>query len=352
MPVTMTNLAKRCGVSVALVSRLMNGDQTLRVSEKRRQQILDMADELGGIRAHRAGRALATGKAFHVVVPINRIFSPGYVQSHLTGCAFMQSFDEHMRAAQFRVGLAMFDADAALPAFEDWVGAPDYCDGLLLLSRVADAAVAGLLKRRKYPHVTVDPAGERLGLAMVRDDVVDGLCQALSHLTDLGHRRIGFCGPKSGHFEFFLAAMALLGLPVAEQQNCLAEDPLPSQAPPALRDLTHRELRGWLRRPLPATAMICGNDFCLQGALDALQDRGLSVGRDLSLVGYDNIEERHQPTVADPVMTTLEFSNELLGKRCAELLLRQIRGDAGAIASELLPVRLIVRSTTGPCTAG
>lgn len=340
----MTSIAERAEVSVAVVSRLLRGDPTLRISEQRRQQIFRISTELGGVKARVRKRRLTHA----VMVPINRIFSPASIKIVLSESEQFRCLEAKLKSQGFRLHMSFFDPGEELHIYESLVRQPRACDGVLVLSGVANEELAQLLGLNRMPHVAFDSDAERYAINTVRVQNAEGVRQAVAHLHELGHRNIGFVGPRdSNRYPLMVAAQAGLQLSMDELFNCwipLISEPTQEN----WRQATIGPFSQWLTRR-PASALICSNDAIAYGVMDAMARAGLRVGVDLSLVGHDNTEERGSLRTDHPILTTLDNPTDKIGNRAAELLLNQILHGQTQIVHERLPARLIVRGSTGPC---
>ena len=93
--------------------------------------------------------------------------------------------------------------------------------------------------------------------------------------------------------------------------------------------------------------MLCTNDIIALGAVEVLQQRGMQAGRELSLVGHDNYEERILRS-ANPILTTIDNPADVEGSHAAVRLVNQMLHGQTEIIQTRIPTRLIVRETTGP----
>ena len=348
MGATVTEIARQAGVSVSLVSRLLRGDKTLRVSDTKRKQVLAVTDRLGGVRYGRGRRSLA----HHVVVPVGRQFSADWIEGNLSNAPFMRGFEDGLREKNFRLSFTFFDPEDRLRVFADLTESPGFCDGVLLLSGGVDAPLAGVLLKNRFPHVSMDTRAVPFGVNTVLSDAAGGMREAVDHLAALGHRRIGYVGPSRPRYPVFLAAKAEAGLSVNEAFNCPHAWPngggSGTWASTAWTELSREAFGQWLDRGPTATAMICHNDMVAFGVLDALRERGLTAGRDVSVVGYDNIEQRGPDAAAEPALTTIDNPLDEVGRRSAELLFEQILNRNSHVVHRLVPTQCLVRRTTGP----
>lgn len=99
------------------------------------------------------------------------------------------------------------------------------------------------------------------------------------------------------------------------------------------------------RRRKPFTAVFCGNDLTAIGALHALDEVGLAVPDDVSVVGFDDI---HLASYVRPALTTVHQPIRALGQRAAEILLDPMLSTGPASVTELLEVAVVRRQTTTP----
>jgi LacI family transcriptional regulator len=224
---------------------------------------------------------------------------------------------------------------------------------LILGTSVADEQLARLFRERRIPHVSVDPIAENLGLNTVCAHSMIGIRQAIIHLKELGHENIGFVVQQEAvRYPQYVAAMVEQGLTFCEDLNCEVSNPT---------DHLNDNTDGWKRRANKAfrlhleqnrklaTAFICSNDAIAFGVMQAIKDKDLEPGKDISVIGYDNIDVRGITPANSPILTTVDNPRDRIGERCGELLLNQVLHQQMEIVHERLPTRLIVRETTGPC---
>jgi DNA-binding LacI/PurR family transcriptional regulator len=200
------------------------------------------------------------------------------------------------------------------------------------LARFAAAGVPVVLV--DHPHDTLP--------AVHTDDVAGGRL-ATEHLLGLGHRRIAFLGDFEHNYHGFTSsARRRAGYEEALVAADVEGDPALVIRGPHGREAAAALTREALDGPAPPTALFAASDTQAVGALEAAEALGARVPADLSVVGYDDIElARHAglTTVAQPL--------EESGALGAEMLLAALEG--GQISGRKLPVRLVVRQTTGPC---
>ncbi|MBW4029698.1 MAG: LacI family transcriptional regulator [Acidobacteria bacterium] len=171
-------------------------------------------------------------------------------------------------------------------------------------------------------------------------DGASGTADAVRHLADLGHTRIGFLGLNKGsgvcddRFQGWASAMRALGLATTGLVG-RAEDGIASG-----RALTEKLLDG----PRPPTGLVCVSDSMAVGAIRAVEDRGWIAGRDLAIVGFDDspIASLLRPSLSSVRQPIVAVAGELVSELIAEL-----SGVKRRPSRILRAPRLIVRESSG-----
>jgi LacI family transcriptional regulator len=184
----------------------------------------------------------------------------------------------------------------------------------------------------------LDPAMEHyLGI-----DYEQGVGLAVDHLAGLGHTAIVFLG---GELQHSAAAERRSGFECAMLRHRLTPHYKPCPLTRAGAALAVGELFAAAR----PTALVCFNDVVAMGAMAGLDRLGLKVGRDVSVVGFDNVAES---AFVRPPLSTIDSSARQLGMEAARRMLDSIGKNAPEPAGAKMPTRLIVRQSTGPAPAG
>jgi DNA-binding LacI/PurR family transcriptional regulator len=217
----------------------------------------------------------------------------------------------------------------------------DRADGMLIVSTLPPEGELERLRAALVPCVLVDAFHASLPNVIVDDRAGGEL--ATRHLIELGHRRIAFMGDTPPEFRFDWSRDRTRGYEHALQRAGI--ELRPEYVREGTRSLTtaHSIAMELLRLPDRPTAIFAASDTQAVGALEAARSLGLRVPEDLSVVGFDDIE------VARYVgLTTVRQPLHESGRRGAELLLRALAGQGPEAHSELLPLELVVRATSGP----
>jgi LacI family transcriptional regulator len=350
MAASVTDIARKTGVSKALVSRVLREDRTLRVSEERRKQILAVARTMGGVERTATGRVARKIRSYNIAIPCHTKEILKELQAHWENQAH-KNFKSILAENVFRLSIDLHETGSVEDRFRDYVPSRGLCDGIVLLKGVVDESVAEFVLKHHIPHVSTDYDGRMYGLNTVVVDAATGLAQAVMHLKKLGHRRIGYVGRRYYTYPYYMAAMARFGLDTDPSWLCVSppEDELPPDHDTEWSAAACRAFGKWLDAGGDVTAVCCHNDYGAFGVIEAMKQRGLTPGKDISIVGHDNIEVRGLNPSKKPFLTTIDFSLAEIGRRLGEVLLSQVLYNRRQIVHENLPVQLIVRESTGPC---
>jgi DNA-binding LacI/PurR family transcriptional regulator len=331
---TMAEIARRAGVSLSTVSYALSGKRP--ISEATRRRVLQAVEELD-FQPHAVGRALASRRSKTIALffpSLARGISEGVLE-FLTNAA--ETAAQHGYSFLFSTSPPE-DSEILRMVRQGFV------DGLILMEvKLHDPRVA-LLKERNYPFALIGHCADNTGISFVDLDFAHAVATAVAHLAELGHRRIAFVnvsrdlheagyGPavrSIAGFERALAAHGVEGI----ARLCL---PVPAAGYEIVEEL--------LTADPNLSAIVTINREAIGGMLQAIADRGLRIPDDLSLVGV--VSER-LAGLYSPALTTLNFPAAEMGRRGAELLIRQLEGGGAEPVHCLLQAELAVRQTTGP----
>jgi LacI family transcriptional regulator len=248
---------------------------------------------------------------------------PYYFPEVLRG--YTQVMDEH----GLPTSLYTYDANGSSPAFEP--GMSIAC----LLFGLASLQVIEWLRDFGYPVVAINRYRGRRKIPSVWIDDANGVGKAVDHLVSLGHERIGFL---PGPLDNLDAAERLRGFRLASKRFQLRS------APEAGAGFTESSGYDGARALLSAnnrpTALVCASDLSAMGAIKAARDLGLSVPRDLSIVGFGDF------SVADyvlPSLTTVKQSRVELGRAAASAVIRLSRGEP--VIDQKIEADLVLRES-------
>lgn len=189
------------------------------------------------------------------------------------------------------------------------------------------------------PCVMIDRLVENVACDSILVDNKGGARNAIDYLVASGHKRIAFLGDET---RIFTAQERLTGYRQSlKSHGIMAEDQLIEVSASTTKHAIDATVRLFSRTPAP-TAIFTVDSLMTTGALIAFRNMGLSVPRDVSLVGFDDFD---LATFIDPQITVVEQPIRKIGPLTAEILLKRIGGDTSPVQSHIFPAKLIIRGS-------
>ena len=320
------DIAAETGVSIATVSRVMNGHPN--VADHTRD-LVRQAYERRGTQL----RAPATAAPVLVRCP--------YVLTDYFG-AIVSSVAETLNRDDVRCLLDAGELAQEKSVLPGLASRRDVSGALLILPpESGDELVA--LRRNGFPFVVVDPRTQPPpDIAAVSAAHTAGARHLTSHLIELGHRRIGVIG---GPDEWLAGAARRDGHTAALARAGMIADPALVRSDHPTTEDGYRAALRLLALPDRPTAMIGFNDKVAVGILEAAWSLGLSVPGDLSVAGFDDIDLSR---AVRPALTTVRQPLSEMGRIAVDILMRLIAGHEVHALHIELAVELVVRDSTAP----
>lgn len=327
----LAHVAREAGVSTATASQVMR--RTGRISEQTRKKVLKAAEKLRYVPDGRAA-SMRSGKSREIGFAVQNIANPFNAE-------VISGVSDHLEAAGYLVSVldARDNAERQGKHIEAFVR--NSRGGLLWVPAIdtPDDQI-DLLTTNGIPTVTFlrRPRGSVFDHVGIRN--AEATATATRHLAALGHAHIAYLGGttmtqvRRDRITGYCDTMADLGL-----------------SAPIIWDSADNKIAGLeammeLCATHPAvTGVVCNGDMVALGAALALQRQGRHPGREVSIVGFDNIQDA---AVATPPLTTMGVSPYELGRRLARVLLERIKDPAMPAAILEVPATLVERATTGP----
>jgi DNA-binding LacI/PurR family transcriptional regulator len=337
--VTIRDVAREAGVSVATASRALNGSSV--VNARTRDRILLVVEELGFTPSPSA-RRLSLGRTLTVGVVVSFLTRPQAAER-------LRGVDAVLTDSEFDLVIYNVESVQKRDHYLATLAHSQRTDGLLVMSLPPNTAPGSALSRGPVPMVFIDVHTPQVAeMPRVIGDDVAGGALAARHLLDLGHRAIGFIGDAvEDPFGFTSSRDREHGLTRELQTAGLA---LPREwighgahGRYEARELARRMLVSE-RRP---TAIVAASDTQALGVIAAAHEVGLRVPEDLSVIGYDDVE------AADYVgLTTVSQRLFESGRLGAEILLAEIAERSAEPPIARLSPEVVVRATTAPPKEG
>lgn len=338
-PVTIRDVAREAGVSVATASRVLNGKAA--VKPVTRDRILSVMAELG-FSPSPAARRLSLGRTLTIGVLVSFLTRPQAAER-------LRGVDAVLTDSEFDLVIYNVESVQKRDHYLSTLTRSQRADGLLVMSLPPPPEATAVLLDSPVPVVFIDvhtPSIE--GIPRVVGDDIGGGAMAARHLVGLGHRSIAFIGDSvEDPFGFTSSRDRERGF---REELVRAGVRIPDEwighgahGRYEARDLARRMLAGD-HRP---TAIFSASDTQALGVIAAAREIGMHVPDDLSVIGYDDIE------AADYVgLTTVRQQLFDSGRRGAEILLAEIHSGSDQPPIARLAPELVVRATTAPPKEG
>lgn len=327
-------IAKRAKVSHSTVSRVINNVNTVDSKLARRVQVV--IDEVG-YRPNFQAQALARGRSHTIGLIVSEISG---------GNPFFAEIILYFERAAVQAGYEV------LISFADTETNPNHVamcvdrmmerlvEGIAVLTFGMEQGVHGA-KQSSLPIIYAGADHEMEGVRNLRINYLPGMRDAVRHLADFGHTRIGYLSGQLQwssmrmRYDALRKAMKLADVPWNRDLIAECDHTLEGGA---------QGMAKLLSLPRPPTAVLCCNDMAAIGALKTLNSRGLRAGKDLSLVGFDDLPLCN---FTQPSLTTIRFSPRELAALALRGLMEDIKG--GKPATEYTyKTEFVLRESTGP----
>ena len=333
--VTLRQIARAANVSIPTVSRVLT--RSARVTPSIEKKVREAASRLGlGVNGRERRRVVA-------FLLSNRPITHPFHSEVMSGAeAYCTEHDYQMLFSTLRYPLHVRLSQLPIPRLLE---RPGTVDGFI----VAGVNTTRLVELLAHTRLPVAVYGDTLmedelgGVPIVRTDEAGGAMDVTRYLQGLGHTAISFVGNTRlpwlrRRFEAYSVAMRSVGLePLLNEFDSEDERQVGYVAAKSILDKAER-----------ITAIFAGNDHIAQGVYDALRDRQVRIGAEISVAGFNDTLEA---IILHPTLTTVRVHSEQVGRKLAELVLAQIEDQSSTAPMVTIPARLIKRQSCGPACA-
>jgi DNA-binding LacI/PurR family transcriptional regulator len=326
---TIYDVARRAGVSITTVSRMLNDPD--KVNGETRERVMSAVDALGFMpKAEARARALRRTGRIGVISPF--FTAPSFVQR-------LRGISEALSAKKFELVIYTVDSADHLKSFLASLPLTGNLDGLIILSLPVDDANVRRLVEHGLPTVLVEFPHPNLS-SVVIDDVMGG-CIAARYLLDKGHRRIAFLGDTDlPEYSLHPVSLRLVGFRKALKEAGIELPNVLVRLAPYSQEQTRQVAAELLSLPQPPTAIFAATDFQALGVLKAARQLKIQVPEQLAIVGFDDLDLAEYTD-----LTTIRQHLDESGRLAVEILLAQIESPSRPPRHVNLPLTLIERQT-------
>jgi LacI family transcriptional regulator len=336
MPITIRDIARKLDLSIAAVSRAMDGYPD--ISEETRQRVLETAQQMGYV-PNRAARQLRRRKADAIgyILPSH---TPRFADPFFTEFVAGLGDESARHPFDLVISIAPPGEDAEKHIYQNWVQGRKV-DGLILTHvRLADWRVE-YLSGQGIPFTSLETTLSSHDFPLVDVNRQAGIIELVAHLVQGGFHRIACIGgPEDLKIQLEQQDGYRQGLRAAN----IPFDPslvTPGDLSSTGGYQATKRLR-WL--PDPPDAIICINDETAFGAMHALHDLGLHIGTEVAVAGFDGVAISAH---SDPPLTTLDIPVYDIACKLVELLAAELRHEPVLERRIVVTPRLLKRLSTG-----
>ncbi|MCK6576535.1 MAG: LacI family transcriptional regulator [Anaerolineae bacterium] len=330
---TQADVAKQADVSQAMVSYVINNNSAVSIPEETRRRILDAMHSLGYV-PNVTARRLRASKTFTIAGVIPDITNP-----------FYPAFERGIQDAADRYGydLIMVNTDGTVERERKCLssmlqGRVDGIVGVFFHLQAMDLSALieqgiGVVRFESMPKVP--------GTMPIDNIFIDNIAasrKAVEYLIDRGHRRIAMLTSQEGPARF-----REIGYREALEALDIAIDPTLLSLGAYSEDGGYVAMNRLLQGQTRPGAVFAANDLMAMGAMIAIREAGLTIPRDIAIMGFDDIPTAR---LVYPALTTVAQFQRDLGKRAAEMLFERLNGAAPPTGrSQQMPYKLIIRES-------
>ncbi|CAG0947673.1 Catabolite control protein A [Anaerolineae bacterium] len=327
---TSQDVAKKAGVSIATVSRVLNDSPHVRPAA--RTKVLRAVKALN-YQPNRTAQRLRAKQSKVIGLIISDIQNPFFT-------SIVRGIEDHAHRHGYSLVLCNSDEDPQKEQLYINVMRAEAVAGVIITSTLDSNPLLSDLRDHKIPVVAVD--------RRIKNQKIDSVCvsnalgahAAVSHLIELGHRKIGLiglpwtCVPGKERYDGYQNALREHGLSVSRQLIRIGD---------AKQASGHTCTLDLLKSQPSLTALFVANNLMTLGALSAIRECGLKIPDDISIVGFDDMP---WASLLQPPLTAVAQPTYELGQKSAELLLARLNEPDIPVAHLQLDTTLIVRGST------
>lgn len=310
---TIYEVSRLAGVSLATVSRVMNGNSNVR--EKTKEKVQAAIAQLN-YHPSSVAKSLASNKTDSIGILVSELHGPVYGK-------MMSEIEITLRKAGKHVIISAghSEADSEKDGIQFLINRN--CDALILhVDAISDAELIKINASTKACIILINRYVPEMKESCIFLNNVHGGYLATNHLVDNGHKSLAYiagplwkedaCDRYKGHQR----ALADAGLSMNDQLMLEGD---------YREDSGYLGMKELLSRGIPFTGVACGNDEMAAGAMRAVREAGLGIPSDISLVGFDNIMFTR---FMYPKLTTIHFPIDEMGRMAADLVMEKRYGQA------------------------
>ena len=335
MPVTILDVAQKLGLSIATVSRALDGYPDIALETRRR--VGQLAKEMG-YAPNRAARQLRRKKADAIgyILPSD---TPRFADPFFADFLVGLSDETAHHPFDLLISIASPGDETEQQIYTNWVQTRKV-DGFVLNRLRRNDWRTRFLSEQGVPFSALEHADEALDYPRIVIDNTAGMVELVLHLASAGYHRLAFIGGPEDliiHLERlagFRQGLEIAGLPF-DLSLCLSGN--------LTSDAGYQAVKRMRGLPASPDAIVCVNDETAFGVLHALHEMGLKAGQDVGVTGFDGVQaSRH----TDPPLTTLDVPVSQTARQLVRMLALEMTHQPLTERRAVILPRLLARQTT------
>jgi len=336
MPITIRDIAKKLNLSIAAVSRAMDGYSD--ISEETRQRVMETAHQMGYV-PNRAARQLRRQKADAIgyILPSETPrFADPFFSEFLSGLG-----DETaLHPFDLLVSIAPPGAEAEQTIYSTWIQSRKVDGFILDRIHLHDWRVR-FLAQQSISFVGLEQSLDGIDYPRVQVDNVSSMAGLVAHLAERGFRRIAFIG---GPDQLVIQNERLAGYRQGLAEMHLATDPGLVETSDLTGTSGYQATKRLCWLSDPPDAIMCINDETAFGALHALRDLDVQIGKEVAVTGFDGVAASAH---SDPPLTTLDIPVYEIARKLVSLLAAELKHEPVLERHVVFTPNLLKRLSTG-----
>lgn len=336
MSITIHDVAKRLNLSITTVSRALDGYED--VSEETRQRVIQVAREMG-YAPSRAARQLRRqqAEAIGYILPST---APRFTDPYFS--QFIAGLGDEIAGSNYDLVISTAPPGESIEEaiYRRWIQSRRV-DGMVLARIRKEDWRIRFLAEAGMPFVATARSQDGINFPFIELDGRAGMASIVKHLVDYGHRSIAYIGAsdeltlQEERFAGYLSGLESAGIAYRSQLVTVGD---------MTRRGGYRAAQTLFDQKILPTAIACVNDLTAVGVMQAASERGLRVGRDLAVTGFDGIDDTES---VDPSLTSCIPAVYEIARQLMKLLLELLSGNQLKEEEQvLLQPEVIVRESS------
>lgn len=320
---TIHEVAEKAGVSITTVSRVLNFDETLNASEETKKRIFEIAEELNYKTNHRKKK--------------QKVLKIGIAQWYTKEQELKDPYYLSIRIAVERKCDELAIAFTRITLHDN-----EYrgLDGIIAIGKFGESSI-DILERYQVPIIFVDFSPDDEKYDAILTDYKKGVQKALSYLMNLGHQEIGYIGGEEYIEHRQIADEREITFRQVMSHHKLYHKKWDLKGK-FLPEEGYRMMQEYLQMKHAPSAYFIASDPMAIGAYKAVHEAGLEVGKDISIIGFDDI---YTSQFLTPSLTTIKVYTDFMGETAVETLVEKIKSKRVISKKILIPTKLMIRES-------